>query len=219
MNPPTFALLDYGSGNLRSVAKALEAVGARVIAVDSPAALAADEPAALVLPGVGAFGDCTEQLRARDLWEPVADWLRDGRPFLGLCLGLQMLFETSEESPGARGFGRFRGAVRRFTASGVKVPHIGWNSLRFADPADPAWAGLGAEPPVYFVHSFRAETVDDEDMAATCDYGGPFCAAVRAPGPLLAVQFHPEKSQRVGLAMLRNFVGLASSPALAAADA
>lgn len=198
-------LIDYGSGNLRSVAKALERVGATVRLAAEPAALD-DTAELLVLPGVGAFGDCVAQLHARRLWEPVAEWLRAERPFLGICLGYQLLFEASEESPGVAGFGLLGGRVRRFDPVRVKVPQIGWNEILPTHPTAPLWEGLGPQPHMYFVHSFHPVPADSTVVAAECDYGGRFAAAVSRPG-LLAVQFHPEKSQQAGLGLLRNFLG------------
>ena len=202
MDAPLLGLIDYGSGNLRSVGKALEKIGARVELHATPERL--PEMDAIVLPGVGAFGDCADQLRQRGLWEPIADWLRAERPFLGICLGYQLLFESSEESPGVAGFGRFPGAVRRFRAAGLKVPQIGWNSLRFTQPAARLWQGLENGDHVYFVHSFYPDTEDRGIIAATADYGETFAAAIEQ-GPTMGVQFHPEKSQATGLAMLANF--------------
>lgn len=204
MQAPLLGLIDYGSGNLRSVGKALAKVGARVELIRDPAQLGAVDAA--VLPGVGAFGDCAAQLRSRGLWDPLADWLRAGRPFLGICLGYQLLFESSEETPGVAGFGRFAGAVRRFDAPGIKVPQIGWNQLHFTQPQAPLWQGLQEGSFVYFVHSFYPAPVDQRIVAATADYGGPFAAAI-SDGPVAGMQFHPEKSQEAGLTMLRNFVG------------
>ena len=202
MDAPLLGLIDYGSGNLRSVGKALEKIGARVELHTTPERL--HEMDAIVLPGVGAFGDCASQLRQRGLWEPIADWLRAERPFLGICLGYQLLFESSEESPGIAGFGRFPGAVRRFRAAGLKVPQIGWNSLQFTRPAARLWQGLENGDHVYFVHSFYPHTEDRGLIAATADYGETFAAAIEQ-GPTMGVQFHPEKSQATGLAMLANF--------------
>src|SRR5471032_546474 len=132
-----FGLIDYGSGNLRSVAKAIDAVGGQVRTYASPSGLEHED--VLVLPGVGAFGDCVAQLRARGLWEPIAAWLRDGRPFLGICLGYQLLFDSSEESPGVAGFGHFAGTVRRLRSEVVKVPHIGWNTIEPSQPTGMLW--------------------------------------------------------------------------------
>lgn len=204
MQAPLLGLIDYGSGNLRSVGKALAKVGARVELVSQPAQLGS--VAAVVLPGVGAFGDCAGQLRHRGLWDPLADWLRGQRPFLGICLGYQLLFESSEETPGVAGFGHFAGAVRRFDAPGIKVPQIGWNQLRFTQPQAPLWSGLPDGSFVYFVHSFYPAPADPRIVTATADYGGAFAAAAQ-DGPVAGMQFHPEKSQAAGLTMLRNFVG------------
>lgn len=203
MQAPLLGLIDYGSGNLRSVGKALAKVGAQVELVSDPHGLGKVD--AVVLPGVGAFGDCAEQLRGRGLWEPLADWLRGERPFLGICLGYQLLFESSEETPGVVGFGRFAGTVRRFDAPGIKVPQIGWNQLRFTQPRAPLWSGLEDGSFVYFVHSFYPAPQDERIVAATADYGGSFAAAI-SDGPVSGMQFHPEKSQAAGLTMLRNFV-------------
>ncbi len=203
MQDPLLGLIDYGSGNLRSVGKALAKIGARVELLATPERL--DVVDAVVLPGVGAFGDCANQLHARGLWEPLAGWLRADRPFLGVCLGYQLLFESSEETPGVAGFGRFAGGVRRFRSSSLKVPQIGWNSLDFRQPGARLWRGLDDGAYVYFVHSYHPTPADPGVVAATTDYGGPFAAAVEQ-GNTMGVQFHPEKSQAAGLAMLRNFV-------------
>ena len=205
--PPRLALLDYDAGNLRSVARALETTGAHVQIVATPDALVGFD--AVVLPGQGHFRDCAEKLAVRGLWEPVKTWLAAGRPFLGICVGYQLLFEGSEEAPGTPGLGWFGGTVRRFVPGpGVKVPHMGWNTLQLVQPECPLWRGLPGSPSVYFCHSFYPEPVDPTLAAARVDYGGgaPFAAAL-ARGNVAAVQFHPEKSQGVGLAVLRNFVG------------
>lgn len=158
-----------------------------------------------MVPGVGAFGDCARNLRATGLWEPLREWIAADRPYLGICLGYQLLFESSEETPGVEGLGALAGTVRRFPSAGLKVPHIGWNSLRLREPVDRLYAGLPADPSVYFVHSFHPVPADDSIVSATCEYGAPFAASVTR-GNLSAAQFHPEKSQRNGLAILRNFV-------------
>jgi imidazole glycerol-phosphate synthase subunit HisH len=208
-----FGLIDYGSGNLRSVAKAIDAVGGQVRVHTTPSGLEHED--VLVLPGVGAFGDCVAQLRARELWEPIAAWLREGRPFLGICLGYQLLFETSEESPGTAGLGHFAGSVRRLRSEMVKVPHIGWNTIEASPPGAMLWQGLPPQPHFYFVHSYVPRPTDPAIVAAHCTYGETFAAAVTAPGPLLATQFHPEKSQRAGLTLLRNFVASVGTRVLA----
>ena len=203
MTTPLLGLIDYGSGNLRSVSNALAKIGANVELLATPDRL--EEMDAVVLPGVGAFGDCAHQLQQRELWEPLANWLQADRPFLGVCLGYQLLFESSEETPGVAGFGRFHGQVKRFSAPGLKVPQIGWNSLHFTQPDARLWRGLQEGAHVYFVHSYYPDPVDSRPVAATTDYGAPFAAAIEE-GNTMGVQFHPEKSQEAGLAMLRNFV-------------
>lgn len=157
---------------------------------------------ALVVPGVGSFGDCAANLRAAGLWEPVRAWAAAGRPYLGICLGYQLLFESSEESPGVPGLGVLAGRVVRFPAGPLKVPHMGWNPLR--DLRGPLYEGLPDGTPMYFVHSFYPAPADAGLVSAWCDYGGRFAASV-STGALHATQFHPEKSQAAGLAVLRNF--------------
>ena len=197
------ALIDYGSGNIRSVFKALQHEGADVQLIGTPEGLKAAD--AVVLPGVGAFGDCVRGIQTRGLWEPLNDWLQSGRPFLGICVGYQLLFEKSEEATdGTRGFGFFSGKVRRFTTPGLKVPQIGWNSLALA-PGHQLWKGLPENPHVFFVHSYYPAAENSGEVIATCDYGQPFAAAA-ARGNVAGTQFHPEKSQKVGLQILRNFV-------------
>jgi glutamine amidotransferase len=202
MRAPLLGLIDYGSGNLRSVSKALQKVGAQVETLATPDRIEAMD--GIVLPGVGAFGDCAQQLHERGLWEPLAQWLEAGKPFLGICLGYQLLFETSEESPGVCGFGRFAGAVRRFDTPGFKVPQIGWNALQFTRHGSPLWQEMENGSYVYFVHSYYPVPTDPGIISATADYGTPFAAAVEE-GALSGVQFHPEKSQDTGLTLLHNF--------------
>jgi imidazole glycerol-phosphate synthase subunit HisH len=200
---PRIGLIDYGSGNLRSVAKALEAVGAEtqiILEGSIP-----DTIEALVLPGVGSFGDSVRQLRQRRMFQPVKDWLVSGRHFLGICLGYQLLFQESEESPGVEGLALFNGVVRRFRSKEVKVPHIGWNRLTWTDAALDRYPGLPLDPFVYFVHSYYPVPESRSIVAATAAYGGEFAAAI-VTGSVFATQFHPEKSQENGLAILRQFV-------------
>ncbi|MDD5199924.1 MAG: imidazole glycerol phosphate synthase subunit HisH [Terrimicrobiaceae bacterium] len=211
MNAFTIGIIDYGSGNLRSVSKALDVAGARTRFVSTPDAI--DQIGAVVVPGVGAFGDCARNLRATGLWDPLREWIAADRPYLGICLGYQLLFESSEESPGVPGLGALPGVVRRFPSGPLKVPHMGWNPLHIVQPADRLYRGLPAAPSVYFVHSYFPVPADSSLVTATCDYAGSFAASITR-GALSAVQFHPEKSQAVGLAILRNFV--ASIDALAA---
>lgn len=195
------ALIDYGSGNIRSVTNALQREGADVELVSDPARLTAAE--GIVLPGVGAFGDCVRGLQTRGLWEPLAAWLAADKPFLGICVGYQMLFEESEESPGIAGLGFFGGKVRRFSTPSLKVPQIGWNSLDLVP--HPLWSGLAEKSHVYFVHSYYPEPTDENCIIARSTYGEPFAAAA-ARGNVAGVQFHPEKSQGVGLGILKNFL-------------
>jgi glutamine amidotransferase len=200
---PRVAVIDYGSGNLRSVEKALQHAGAEVVHCGSPRGL--DTCSAIVLPGVGSFGDCARRLRERGLTAPLRAWLDAGRPYLGICLGYQILFEGSEESPGEEGLGHWRGSVVRFPAApGLKVPHMGWNGLRRHAP-EPLFHGLPEPVYVYFVHSYFPSPQDGSLVTATCHHGTDFAAAARR-GRVHGVQFHPEKSQQVGLHMLANFV-------------
>ena len=202
MSSGQVALIDYGSGNVRSVFNALRQHGADVRLTADPAEIA--RAARIVLPGVGAFVDCVNGLKERGLWEIMHAVLLDGRPFLGICVGYQMLFEGSEESLGVSGFGFFAGKVRRFSSPGIKIPQIGWNSLDLVP--HPLWRGLPANPYVYFVHSYYPEPRDPAIVIARSTYGESFAAAA-ARGSVAGVQFHPEKSQAVGLAILKNFLG------------
>lgn len=206
-------IVDYGVGNLRSVQKALEQVGAPAAILNSPDHLKNIDR--LILPGVGAYGDGMAMLAQRGWVDPVRRFVQSGRPFLGICLGLQLLFEGSEEDAAAGatlvpGLAILHGSVVRFreeqAAPRLKVPHMGWNTLAWKRD-DPLFRGLNQGDAVYFVHSFYArpyESSDNPVTSATCDYGGPFCASVWH-GNVWATQFHPEKSQRVGLRILANF--------------
>ena len=195
------ALIDYGSGNLRSVSKALEHEGAQVTLVDRPEGLR--QASSVVLPGVGSFGDCVSNLQQRGLWEPLREWLQNDRPFLGICLGYQMLFESSEESPEIPGFGFFKGKVRRFADQGLKIPHMGWNTLDLKEHC--LWRGLPPDPYFFFVHSYFPQPEEESIITSRATYGESFAASV-AKGRVAAMQFHPEKSQGVGLQVLRNFI-------------
>jgi len=195
------ALINYGSGNIRSVFNALQHEGADVRLVSTPGDLA--DARAVVLPGVGAFGDCARGIAERGLWEPLQEWLAADKPFLGICVGYQLLFDESEETPGVPGFGFFSGRVRKFTAPGLKVPQIGWNSLDLA--LHPLWRGLPANPHVYFVHSYFPAPLDESVITARSTYGETFAASA-ARGRVAGTQFHPEKSQAIGLGILRNFI-------------
>ncbi|AHF92255.1 imidazole glycerol phosphate synthase [Opitutaceae bacterium TAV5] len=212
---PTIAVIDNGICNLRSVTKALEAVGASVRVVRSAAEISAAHADGLVLPGVGALGDCVASLRASGIDDTVRGWIRDDRPFLGVCLGMQALFEHSEEGgngDGTRGLGVFPGKVIHFRLApelGLKIPHMGWNTLRFTQPASPLAAGLlTTGEAFYFVHSYHCVPADARLVLAECDYGGAFTAAI-ARGNCFATQFHPEKSQAKGLQIYKNFAAIA----------
>lgn len=199
------AIIDYGMGNLRSVQKALEAVGERgEVTGDPDRVRKADK---VILPGVGAFADAIAELRRTGLADAFRDVVAAGTPCLGVCLGLQLLFEVSEEDGLHEGLGLIKGRVVRFKpAPGLKIPHMGWNTLRVRCPV-PILDGLPANPSVYFVHSYHAVPDDPIDLAAEADYPGPFAAVVWRDN-LMACQFHPEKSQRIGLAMYANFAAL-----------
>ena len=201
MRSRSIGVVDYGSGNLRSVRKALEASGASTSLVSEASQLR--DLDAVVGPGVGSFGDCAANLRSTGLWEPLGEWIKAGRPYLGICLGYQLLFESSAESPGVDGLGVLPGTVVRFSDAGLKVPHMGWNSL--SNLKGPLFQGLPDETAFYFVHSFFPVPGDASLASSTCEYGIRFAASV-SRGALHATQFHPEKSQAAGLAVLRNFL-------------
>jgi imidazole glycerol phosphate synthase glutamine amidotransferase subunit len=198
-------LIDYGAGNLRSVANALHSLGAELQVVSSGEDFPSS-PARIILPGVGSFGDSMHELTARGLVEPVRRAIAAGIPFLGICIGYQMLFENSEESPGVEGLGIFKGSVKKFQP-GKKIPHMGWNSVRLRNPEHRCWNSMDAEPYFYFVHSYFPVPEDSSLIAATTDYQEEFASAVIS-GDLWAVQFHPEKSQDSGLQLIRNFLAL-----------
>jgi glutamine amidotransferase len=206
------AVLDYGIGNLRSAQKALERVGAEAVLTADPAAVAS--AAGVVLPGVGAFGRCMEALRESGLEEPARAAIDQGRPFLGICIGMQMLYEWSEEDPDIKGMGVLPGPVR-LLPEGVKRPQMQWNQLELVRPDSPLFTGMVEPVWVYFVHSYSPEMSVTAfghaagDVVATCDYGGPVVAAVQR-GPLWATQFHPEKSGAAGLQLLANFCAAVS---------
>lgn len=190
-------IIDYGMGNLHSVSKAVEAVGAVPIVTADKKIIAAAEK--IILPGVGAFGDCMKNLQATGLVPELIKHIKSGKGFLGICLGMQLLFESSEESPGVAGLGIFKGAVKRLTTE-YKVPHMGWNRLKLKAASPLTAAADGSY--VYFVHSFHAVPKDSNIITAVCDYGTEITAAVGRDN-IQAVQFHPEKSGEVGLKMLQ----------------
>jgi len=204
MSADRVAIVDLGLGNLHSVAKAFERAGANPqLSADPDVLLRADR---LVMPGQGAFRECAHALRG-EVGDAVREWIGSGRPYLGICLGMQALFESSEEAPGEKGLAIFPGKVQRFArdladAEGnpLKVPHIGWNQIDSKHPVfeDGEW--------YYFVHSYYCVPADESLVAATTDYGGPFCSAI-ARDNVLACQFHPEKSQHAGARVISHFLG------------
>jgi glutamine amidotransferase len=201
----TIAIIDYQMGNLRSVQKGFEKVGHAAAITSDPAELAAADK--IVLPGVGAFGDAIAELRRRDLVGPIRDAVAAGKPFLGICLGLQLLFDVGYEGGEFEGLGILRGKVVRFDLpQGFKVPHMGWNRGTIKRPA-PLLKDVADGTFFYFVHSYYAVPDDSEVVAIASDYGHPFCAAVWRDN-LFATQFHPEKSQADGLKLLKNFAEL-----------
>ena len=195
------AIIDYGMGNLHSAAKALEKVGAQVTVTRDPELVRQADK--VILPGVGAFGDCMKNLNERGLAPVIHEVIAAGKPFLGICVGLQMLFEGSEEDPGVAGLGIFKGMVRKIEAPGLKIPHMGWNNLEYRTSSS-LFQGLPPAAYVYFVHSYHAVPTDESCITAVSDYGGQVTAAV-GQGLVQAVQFHPEKSSAVGLKILANF--------------
>jgi imidazole glycerol-phosphate synthase subunit HisH len=209
---PLVAVLDYGIGNLRSAQKALERVGADARLTTDKALI--ERADAVVLPGVGAFGRCMEALRDEGLEEITLDAVASGRPFLGICIGMQMLFDGSDESPNVKGLGVIPGMVR-WIPPGVKRPQMQWNVVEPCSHGEPMFAGLD-EAWCYFVHSLHGEPTDPSVVSATCHYGGRLTAAVRQKN-VFAVQFHPEKSGSAGLRLLQNFARVAAGTSPAAA--
>jgi glutamine amidotransferase len=206
------ALLDYGAGNIRSVEKALRAAGSEVERVDRPAGL--KHARGIVMPGVGAFDDCLNAIHRQELGGAVKEWIAAGRPFLGICVGYQALFERSSEfNSCALGLGIFKGPVVRFQPTAaephLKIPQIGWNEVELPEAACPLFAGIPDRSHFYFVHSFYPQPADPSVVAGWSDYGQRFAAAV-CRDHVWATQFHPEKSQQVGLRLLRNFVDFAA---------
>ena len=201
---PVIAIVDYDMGNLHSVSKGLEKAGATPKITDSPTEL--EQADAVVLPGVGAFDPAVQQLRLRGLVEPIKRVIASGKPFLGICLGLQILFERSEEGK-EPGLGIVAGTVRRFRSEpGITIPHMGWNQLQLSQPASPLWQQLSPQPWVYFVHSYYVDPAQPQVRSATVTHGSQTVTAAIAQNNLMAVQFHPEKSSTTGLQILANFV-------------
>lgn len=193
-------------GNIHSVKKALEAKGAKVAVTSNH--LEIKRARKLVLPGVGAFGDAMAELAKRELIEPIAEHIQDKKVFLGICLGMHLLFESSEESPDIRGLGIFKGQVRKFSpAQGLKVPHMGWNQIKIRKINCPIFKSLQESSEVYFCHSYYPQPQDNAIVAASTEYGMDFASIIWRDN-VFATQFHPEKSQAVGLKILENFVNL-----------
>lgn len=204
---PRIAVLDYQAGNLHSVQRALDkAGGAAYITADRAEADTAD---ALVVPGVGHYGQCVGQLMDAGLQPLVAEWVAAGRPVLGICVGMQILYPSSEEAPGVQGLGLLPGTVRRLPDR-VVVPHMGWDQVRVIDHDEPLLAGLDGLR-TYFANSYYADPADAGHVQAVCDYGPGFPCVVRT-GSVIGMQFHPEKSAEVGARLLRNFVGTLAAP-------
>ena len=199
------AIIDYGAGNLQSVKKALDFIGAESVITDNPETINACDR--ILLPGVGSFGDAMNSMNEKGLVETVKQNALSGKPFLGICLGLQLLFEESEESPGIKGLGILKGKIKRFSNDmNLKIPHIGWNSLSIKQN-DTIFKDIPENSYVYFVHSYYLHAEDENDVATVTNYGIDFHSAV-GKGNIFATQFHPEKSGDVGLKILKNFASM-----------
>ncbi len=198
-------IIDYGGGNLRSVANALRSLGHEPDIIASPESMG--DISHLILPGQGAFGDCMERLEKRGLAGLLKNWLGAERPYFGICVGYQILFETSEEAPGTAGLGVLGGSVCRFSDEpGLKIPHMGWNSALAQQENSRVWCGLGSEPYFYYVHSYFPIPREPEVVTAATTYGSQTFAAAVERGNLFACQFHPEKSQETGMQLIQNFL-------------
>ena len=199
------AIIDYGAGNLQSVKKAFDFIGAESVITDNPETINACDK--ILLPGVGSFGDAMDSMTQKGLVETVKQNAVSGKPFLGICLGLQLLFEESEESPGVNGLGIFKGKIKKFSPDmGLEIPHIGWNSLEIRQK-DTLFKGIPENSYVYFVHSYYLHAEDENEIATVTNYGIDFHSAVGKEN-IFATQFHPEKSGDVGLQILRNFASM-----------
>ena len=209
---PTIAVIDYDMGNLHSACKGLEFAGATPLVTDQPEVL--QQADGVVLPGVGAFDPAMRHLCDRNLVQPIRDVIASGKPFLGICVGLQLLFESSEEGV-EPGIGVLKGKLRKFKPEpGITLPHMGWNQLHLTQPEHPLWSTIATDEWVYFVHSYYAETTDPAIVAATVTHGSQSVTAAVAKDNLMAVQFHPEKSSTAGLQILANFVALVQAKSL-----
>jgi imidazole glycerol-phosphate synthase subunit HisH len=199
-------IIDYGGGNLRSVANALRSLGTEPRVVSSPED--AENLSHLILPGQGAFGDVMTRLGQRGLTDPLRRWIAADKPYFGICVGYQILFDSSEEAPGQPGLGIIPGNVRRFAGEpGLKIPHMGWNSALATRGDTPVWNGLGQQPFFYYVHSYFPVPAQPDVTVAQTTYGTQTFAGAVERGRLFACQFHPEKSQSAGLRLIRNFIG------------
>ena len=200
-------IIDYGGGNLRSVANALRSLDQAPVIVAGPEELG--DVTHLMLPGQGAFGDTMERLEKRGLVSLLKDWIAADRPYFGICVGYQILFDASEEAPGVQGLGVVPGVVTRFQDEpGLKIPHMGWNSALATRGETQVWHGLGAEPYFYYVHSFFPKPKDPGTVVAETTYGTQTFAGAVEKGNLFACQFHPEKSQVAGIRLIQNFLGI-----------
>jgi imidazole glycerol phosphate synthase glutamine amidotransferase subunit len=200
-------IIDYGGGNLRSVANALRSLGEDPVIIASPDEVG--DSTHLLLPGQGAFGDTMDRLEQRGLAAFLKDWIAADLPYFGICVGYQILFDSSEEAPETAGLGIIPGTVRRFQDEpGLKIPHMGWNSATATRGATRVWQGLGADPYFYYIHSYFPEPFDVGSVVAETTHGSQLFAGAVERGNLFACQFHPEKSQQAGLRLIRNFLGL-----------
>lgn len=200
------AIIDYGMGNIHSVQKALESMGAKTLVTNKPEGIRSCDKA--VLPGVGAFDDAMLELSKQNLVSELTNFVKEGNIFLGICLGMQLLFETSQEAKVSKGLGFLKGAVKKFeNKNGLKVPHMGWNQLKITAKDCPLLKGIPDNAYVYFCHSYYSEPKDRRIIAAATDYGIDFTSILWQDN-MFGVQFHPEKSQETGLKMLKNFVEL-----------
>ena len=199
-------VIDYGAGNLRSVCNSLKKLSVNSTLIRSPEDI--KDISSIIFPGVGSFGDSSEQLKKQRLFDPIKSWLKEDRPFLGICIGFQMLFEKSDESPNSDGFGIIPGKVVRFPEENpLKVPHMGWNEVKFENSSDPIWQGIKTSTHFYFVHSYYPEPLESNSVSSITSYGLEFASSVRC-GNIFGTQFHPEKSQAAGLKLISNFLEL-----------
>lgn len=197
-------VIDYGAGNLRSVCNSLKKLSVDCHIVKSPSDLNKIET--MIFPGVGSFGDSSEQLKKQSLFEPIREWIINDRPFLGICIGFQMLFDSSEESPGSEGLGIIPGKVIKFSEQkNLKVPHMGWNEVQIKNLDDPVWQKIDDLTHFYFVHSYFPKPDNPEVSSSTTGYGVDFTSSIRF-GNIFGTQFHPEKSQKSGLRLIENFL-------------